>query len=317
MLDKAMNALTPNDEPNQSLAWPALPLQEWEPTRATLHMWTQIAGKVRMALTPHVNHWWEVPLYVSARGLTTSPIPYDRRAFEIEFDFLDHNRVIRASDRAKKFVPLYPRPVADFYDELMAALRAMDLTTKIWPTPVEIADPIPFPDDVQHASYDSESVSRFHRILLQSDAIFKHFRGRFLGKSSPVHFFWGSFDLAVTRFSGRRAPARAGADSVTRDAYSHECCSAGFWPGSGDVAGPAFYSYAAPVPQGYSGCKVLPPAAFFHSKLGEFLLMYDEIREAPSPETLLTDFLQSTYEAAANSANWDRAALEYPAYGAS
>lgn len=291
-------------------AWPVLPLQEWEATRATLHMWTQVVGKVRLALSPHVNHWWEVPLYVSARGITTSAIPYGEHIFEIEFDFLDHNLAIRSSNGTTKFVPLYPRSVADFYREVMAALRAIGIEVKIWPTPVEIPDPIPFVDDEQHASYDSEYVNRFHRILLQSDSIFKEFRGRFTGKASPVHFFWGSFDLAVTRFSGRRAPEREGADPITREAYSHECCSAGFWPGSGEITGPAFYSYTSPAPEGYSTYRVVPSAAFYHSGLGEFILMYDEVRRAASPAVAVLDFLQSTYEAGAILGRWDRAALE-------
>ncbi|HWR54316.1 MAG TPA: DUF5996 family protein [Bryobacteraceae bacterium] len=294
----------------ESTPWPALPLEEWAATRATLHMWTQIVGKVRLALSPHVNHWWEVPLYVSARGMTTSPIPYGERIFEIEFDFLNHNLVIRGSDRATKFVPLYPRSVADFYREVTAVLHALAIDVKIWPTPVEVPDPVPFPDDDRNASYDPEYVSRFHRVLLQADAVFKEFRSRFIGKVSPVHFFWGSFDLAVTRFSGRRAPEREGADAITREAYSHECSSVGFWPGSGDVAGPAFYAYAVPEPPGYAAVPVRPPAAFYDSKLKEFILMYDEVRRAPEPEAALLQFCQSTYEAGANLAGWDRAALE-------
>jgi len=307
-----MDDLSTERRVDEAARWPPLPLEEWKPTCATLHMWTQIVGKVRLALSPHVNHWWEVPLYVSARGMTTSPIPYGARVFEMEFDFLDHNLAIRSSDRATKFIPLYPRSVADFYREVMAALRAMGMEIEIWPKPVEVPDPIPFPNDEQHASYDSQYVTRFHHILLQSDVIFKEFRGRFIGKASPVHFFWGSFDLAVTRFSGRRAPEREGADPITREAYSHECSSAGFWPGSGDVTGPAFYSYTSPAPQGYSTYRVLPPAAFYHSGLGDFILMYDEVRRTASPKATLMDFLQSTYEAGANLAHWDRAALEYP-----
>lgn len=291
-------------------AWPALPLEEWEATRKTLHMWTQVVGKVRLALTPHVNHWWEVPLYVSARGMATSPIPYGERVFEIEFDFINHNLAIRGSDGATKFVPLYPRSVADFYREVMAVLHAIGIDVKIWPTPVEVPNPVPFPDDHRNASYDPEYVGRFHRILLQTDAALKDFRSRFVGKVSPVHFFWGSFDLAVTRFSGRRAPKREAADAITREAYSHECSSAGFWPGSGDVTGPAFYAYAAPEPQGYAAHPVRPAAAFFHPTLREFILMYDEVRRAPQPKAVLLEFCQSTYEAGADLAGWDRAALE-------
>ncbi len=307
------NSSTDTTAREEATLWPALPLEEWRATCATLHMWTQIVGKVRLALSPHINHWWEVPLYVSTRGMTTSPIPYGERVFEMEFDFLDHNLAIRSSDRITNFVPLYPRSVSDFYREVMAVLGAMGLEIKIWPKPVEVSDPIPFPEDEEHASYDFKYVTRFHRILLQSDAIFKEFRGRFIGKVSPVHFFWGSFDLAVTRFSGRRAPEREGADPITREAYSHECSSAGFWPGSGDVTDPAFYSYTSPAPQGYSTYRVLPPTAFYHSGLGNFILRYDEVRHAASPKSTLMDFLQSTYAAAANLANWDRMALERPA----
>ncbi len=293
--------------------WPPLPLAEWEATRATLHMWTQIAGKVRLALSPHVNHWWETPLYVSARGMTTSPIPYGGRVFEMEFDFIDHNLAIRGDEGETKFVPLYPRSVADFYRETMAVLRAMGIDVKIWPKPVEIADPIPFPEDERHASYDPEHVSRFHRILVEADAVLKEFRAGFIGKASPVHFFWGSFDLAATRFSGRRAPPRPGADAITREAYSHECSSAGFWPGGGAVTGAAFYSYAAPEPAGYAASAVRPPPAFYDSGLGEFILMYDEVRQAGSPKAALLEFFQSTYEAAADLGKWDREALERPA----
>jgi uncharacterized protein DUF5996 len=303
----------PLEAAQQLIPWPPLPLREWDATRATLHMWTQVVGKVRLALSPHVNHWWEVPLYVTPRGMTTSPIPYGERVFEIDFDFLDHNLAMRASDGKNKFVPLYPRSVADFYREFMAALHAMGIEVKIWPKPVEIADPIPFPDDHQHAAYDPEYVNRFHEILLHADAIFKEFRGKFIGKASPVHFFWGSFDLAVTRFSGRRAPEREGADLITRDAYSHECSSAGFWPGGGEITGPAFYSYTSPEPRGYSKYAVLPPAAFYHTGIKEFILMYDDVRSAASPKATLQDFLQSTYEAGANLGKWDRGALEMPA----
>ncbi len=273
-------------------------------------MWTQIAGKIRLALSPHVNHWWEVPLYVSAAGLSTSPIPYRHRLFELEFDFLSHNLVIRDSSGAIKYVPLYARPVADFYRELMAVLDSIGIEVRIWPKPVEIPDPIPFPEDTVHASYDPAAVARFHRILMSVHTALTEFRGAFLGKASPVHFFWGSFDLAVTRFSGRRAPEREGADAITREAYSHECSSAGFWPGSGPVSDAAFYSYTSPEPRGYSEYPVRPAKAFYHPELKEFVLMYDDVRRASSPEGALRDFLQSTYEAGANLGNWDRAALE-------
>jgi hypothetical protein len=231
---------------------------------------------------------------------------------ELEFDFLSHNLEIRDSARAKKYVPLYPRSVADFYRELMAVLHSISIDIKIWPTPVEIPDPIPFPDDTTHASYDAFAVGRFHRILMTLHCVLTEFRGAFIGKSSPVHFFWGSFDLAVTRFSGRRAPEREGADHITREAYSHECSSAGFWPGSGSgpVADPAFYAYSAPEPPGYSQQRVLPAEAFYHGDLKEFVLMYEDVRRASSPKKALLDFLQSTYEAGAELGKWDRAALE-------
>ncbi|MBZ5586472.1 MAG: DUF5996 family protein [Acidobacteriia bacterium] len=296
--------------PAENPTWPPLPLEEWAATYATVHMWTQIVGKVRLALSPHWNHWWETPLYVSARGLSTTLIPYGERAFEMEFDFIDHNLALRGSDRAARYIPLYARSVADFYREFMAVLGATGIEVKIWPHPVEVPDPIPFPDDVQHAAYDPEYVGRFHRVLLQADAAFKEFRAGFLGKASPVHFFWGSFDLAVTRFSGRRAPERQGADAVTRDAYSHECSSVGFWPGGGGVSGPAFYSYAAPEPEGFSSALVRPAAAHYDQNLHELILMYDEVRRAPRPKAALLEFCQSAYEAAATLGGWERASLE-------
>jgi uncharacterized protein DUF5996 len=293
--------------------WPALPLEQWRDTYATLHMWTQIVGKVRLAQCPPVNHFWEVTLYVSARGLTTSPIPYEGGIFEIEFDFLEHRLVIRTNSGSSKSISLLPMSVADFYQAFMEAMRSLGINVKIWPMPVEIPDPIPFDQDFIHASYDREAVSRLWRILISVDTVFKEFRARFIGKDSPVHFFWGSFDLAVTRFSGRRAPEREGADPITREAYSHEVISAGFWPGSGDVKGPAFYAYAAPEPEGFSKSIVQPGNAFYQPQMREFLLMYDEVRGASSPRDTLLEFLQSTYEAGANLGKWDRAALEQPA----
>ena len=290
--------------------WPALPLAEWQETYATLHMWTQIVGKVRLALAPRVNHFWEVTLYVSARGLTTSPIPYERGIFEIEFDFLHHNLVIRTSEGANQTIALAPRSVADFYKEFTATLASVGIHVKIWPVPVEVPNPIAFDKDFTHASYDRDAVSRFWRILISVDTIFKEFRGRFIGKDSPVHFFWGSFDLAVTRFSGRRAPEREGADPITKEAYSHEVISAGFWPGGGDIKDAAFYVYAAPEPEGFSKSAILPSQAFYHPQMKEFFLMYDDVRRATSPRTTLLDFLQSTYEAGANLGKWDRAGLE-------
>ena len=293
-------------------SWPALPLEAWRDTYATLHMWSQIVGKVRMAQSPLTNHWWEVPLYVSPRGLRTSAIPYRNGIFEVEFDFLHHNLVIETSEGSSKTIPLAPRSVADFYKEFMAALATLGIEVKIWKMPVEIPDPIAFDRDTQHASYDPEYVTRFWRILVAVDSIFSEFRSRFIGKSSPVHFFWGSFDLAVTRFSGQRAPEREGADPITREAYSHEVISAGFWPGGGEIKGPAFYAYAAPEPAGYGQSPVRPGKAFYHPEMKEFFLMYDDVRTDPFPRTAVLEFLQSTYEAGANLAKWDRAELERP-----
>ena len=293
-------------------AWPALPLSAWKDTYATLHMWTQIVGKVRLDLSPHVNHWWEVPLYVSARGLTTSPIPYGRGVFEVQFDFIDHRLDVSTSAGEMKSISLEPRTVADFYAEFMSLLKSLDIEAKIWRMPVEIPSPIRFDQDRVHRSYDPEFANAFWRILVNVDGIFKEFRARFVGKVSPVHFFWGSFDLAVTRFSGRRAPERPGADAMTREAYSHEVSSVGFWPGGGDVEGAAFYSYAVPQPEGFGQRQARPAAAFYDKQLGEFLLMYDDVRTAASPREALLTFCQSTYEAAADLANWDRAALERP-----
>ncbi len=279
-------------------------------TYATLHMWTQIVGKVRLALSPKVNHWWEVPLYVSARGLTTSPIPYEKGIFEIEFDFIDHKLNVFTSVGERKSIRLESRAVADFYAELMAILRSLGIEVNIWDMPVEIPSPIRFNEDRIHAAYDPGYAHSFWRILLNVDSVFKEFRSRFIGKVSPVHFFWGSFDLAVTRFSGRRAPERAGADSITKEAYSHEVISVGFWPGGGDIKGAVFYAYAAPQPAGFAEHPVRPAAAFYNQQMGEFLLMYDDVRTAESPRDALLDFCQSTYEAGANLAKWDRRELE-------
>lgn len=295
---------------DQPECWPALPLDSWKQTYATLHMWTQIVGKVRLALTPLVNHWWNVPFYVTARGLTTSRIPYGARAFELWFDFIQHKLVLETSEGVVKTLDLAPRPVAEFYNEFLRMLRSERIDVKIWHMPVEIPDPIAFDDDRVHASYDPQSVENFWRILLSVDAVFNQFRAGFIGKSSPVHFFWGSFDLAVTRFSGRRAPERPGADSITREAYSHEVISVGFWPGGGDVKDAAFYAYAAPEPQGFKEARVRPEAAFYNKQVSEFLLMYDDVRRSPSPSTSLLEFCQSTYDAGATLANWDRNNLE-------
>jgi len=294
-------------------AWPALPLEAWEPTRATLHMWTQIVGKVRLALSPYMNHWWQVPLYVSARGLTTSPIPYDGGTFEILFDFIDHDLLIWKCDGTTRKVRLAPKSVADFYAEVMAELRSMGITVKIWTMPVEIPRPIPFDEDRTHAAYDPDYANRFWRILVSADAILKEFRGRFIGKASPVHFFWGSFDLAVTRFSGRRAPEIPGADLITREGYSHEVSSVGWWPGDELVKGPAFYAYAAPEPSGFPKALVRPAAASYNTDLSQFLLKYDDVRGAASPRDTLLEFCQSTYDAAATLGKWNRAELEHDA----
>jgi hypothetical protein len=291
-------------------SWPELPLAAWQDTYATLHMWTQIVGKVRLALSPRLNQWWEVPLYVSARGLTTSPIPYENEIFEVQFDFIEHELIIHTSWGASKRMALEPQSVADFHAEFMSALRALGIEVKIWTMPVEVPNPVRFEEDTQHASYDREYAHRFWKVLVLCDSIFKEFRAGFIGKDSPVHFFWGSFDLCVTRFSGRRAPERAGADSVTREAYSHEVISAGFWPGGGDIQGAAFYAYAAPEPPGFAEQQVEPKAAFYHPQLHEFLLMYDDVRCAASPRQALLSFMQSTYEAGAKLARWDRKELE-------
>jgi hypothetical protein len=290
--------------------WPALPLDSWRETCATLHMWTQIVGKVRMRLTPLVNHWWNVPLYVTPRGLTTSNIPYGTRSIEIRFDFLAGRLVLECSDGLVRELPLRPMAVADFYREFMEMLRSAGVEVSIWHMPVEIPDPIPFDEDRVHAAYDAERVKTFWCILRSVDAVFHQFRARFTGKASPVHFFWGSFDLAETRFSGRRAPERPGADNMTREAYSHEVSSVGFWPGSGTMSGPAFYSYAAPEPQGFKEARVRPEAASYDKALGEFLLPYDDVRIAQSPSAELLDFCQSTYDAAAELGKWDRRLLE-------
>jgi hypothetical protein len=294
--------------------WPALPLDEWRDTYATLHMWTQIVGKVRLALTPLVNHWWNVPLYVTARGLGTGAMPCGDRDLEIEFDFIEHNLAINGSDGHRKVMPLVSRSVASFYRELMTSLDALGVQVHIWPKPVEVSDGIPFGQDEKHATYDPEQAYRFWRILVETEQVFYEFRARFLGKCSPVHFFWGSFDLAVTRFSGRRAPERPGADRITREAYSHECISHGFWPGGSwfgtDVKSPIYYSYTVPEPPGLRDEIIRPSQAYYDQRLSEFVLMYDDVRSAASPRQTLLDFLQSTYEAGANRAGWDRATLE-------
>jgi hypothetical protein len=297
----------------RSEAWPALPLSEWADTYATLHMWSQIVGKVRLALSPRVNHWWEVPLYVSARGLTTSPIPHGNGTFEVQFDFIDHKLDIVTTGGEISSLPLVPRTVADFYAEFMEMLHSLLIDARIWKMPVEIPNPIRFDQDRTHASYDPEYAHRFWRILVTADSIFKEFRSRFVGKVSPVHFFWGSFDLAVTRFSGRRAPERTGADRITREAYSHEVISVGFWPGGGDTKGATFYAYAAPEPPGFGDRPVRPAQSFYSKQMNEFFLMYDDVRALDSPRDAVLEFCQSTYDAGADLGKWDRANLERPA----
>jgi Family of unknown function (DUF5996) len=290
--------------------WPELSWEEWEDTATTLHLWTQIVGKTRLALTPRVNHWWNVPLYVTARGLSTSAMPYRSGLFEVEFDFIDHRLNARLSSGKSKSIELRPQSVAGFYGEYMELLRYLDVYVELKAKPVEVASPIPFAEDRQHASYDRDAVDRFWRILQHAETVFEVFRARFLGKSSPVHFFWGSFDLAVTRFSGKLAPPRPDADPITQEAYSHEVISAGFWSGNGGFGAPAFYCYAAPEPLGLKEKQISPAQAFYSRDLNEFLLRYDDVRQAKLPGQAVLDFLQSSYEAAANLAGWDRAALE-------
>ncbi|MFP5261880.1 MAG: DUF5996 family protein [Blastocatellia bacterium] len=295
--------------------WPSLPFQEWQDTCATLHMWTQVVGKIRLAHTPWVNHSWHSTLYVTSRGLTTSPIPYGGRTFQIDFDFIDHSLLIRTSLGEIKTMRLSPRPVADFYAELFDKLGELNLEVKIHATPNEVAAPIPFEKDYEHASYDADYANRFWRALVQADRVFKQFRARFIGKCSPVHFFWGSFDLAVTRFSGRRAPEHPGGvphlpDWVTREAYSHEVSSCGFWPGSVQAPRPVFYAYAYPEPDGFNAAEARPGGAGYDPALREFIFPYDDVRRAASPDEALLEFLQSSYDAAAGLGAWDRRELE-------
>lgn len=291
-------------------AWPALPLAEWSDTRDTVHMWTQIVGKVRHALSPHVNHWWEVPLYLCARGLTTSPIPCGLGTFEVNFDFIDHKLDIVSSWAPAVTVRLFTRSVAGFYREFMQDLAGLGIQVKIWPMPQEVPNPIRFDRDVTHARYDPIYANRFWRVLASVDMALKEFRSQFLGKVSPVHFFWGSFDLAFTLFSGRRAPERPGADPVTREAYSHEVTSVGWWPGSGDVKDAMFYAYAAPEPTGFREARIKPEKAYYDTKLSVFLLSYEEVRRSPDPKASILEFARSVYDASATLGNWDRAALE-------
>jgi hypothetical protein len=298
-------------------AWPSLPLESWADTSATLHMWAQIAGKIRLRYSAPINHGWHSTLYVTSRGLTTSPMAYGTRSFQIDFNFIDHALVVSTDDGSTARVRLEPQTVAEFYRKTMDALKSLELDVQIHGRPNEVPDPIPFASDEVHRAYDSQAVNRFWRVLVQCDRVFKQFRSPFIGKCSPVHFFWGAMDLAVTRFSGRRAPEHPGGipnlpDRVTREAYSHEVSSAGFWAGGGAIAYPAFYSYAYPEPPGFADAKVQPSQAFYSSDYREFVLPYDAVRTAADPDRTLIEFLQSTYAAAADLAQWDRAALEQP-----
>ncbi|HEY3412731.1 MAG TPA: DUF5996 family protein [Armatimonadota bacterium] len=309
-------AATGNTDASRDETWPPLPLSDWKDTYATLHMWTQVVGKVRLALAPKMNHWWQVPLYVTCRGLTTSPMPSGTRLCQIDFDFIDHVLRIESSTGEARTLGLQPCACADFYDQVIGALEALDIRPHMWPVPVEIPDPIPFKRDRVHSSYDPDAANRHSRILQQAFRVLSEFRARFTGKSSPVHFFWGSFDLTVSRFSGRPAPRHPNvpvmSDRITVPAYSHEVCSVGFWPGGYGYEDPAFYSYVYPTPSGYADAEVEPEGAFFSPALGEFVLPYEIVRTAANPDATLLAFAQSAYEAAADLAGWDRAALEDP-----
>jgi Family of unknown function (DUF5996) len=296
--------------------WPALSLQDWLATRDTLHMWLQIVGKIRLAQSAPINHSWHTTLYVTSHGLTTSPIPHGERTFQINLDFVAHRLVIMSSDGQTSGFSLQPMSVAAFYQHAMDELQRLQLPVHIVASPNEVADGVPFKKDDQHRSYDSDAVNRFWRMLVQADRVMKIFRSRFIGKCSPVHLFWGAMDLAVTRFSGRRAPEHPGGipnlpDRVTREAYSHEVSSCGFWAGTPPVDYPAFYSYAYPEPKGFANAAVRPDGAFYSQDFREFVLPYDVVREADSPDAVLLEFLQSTYDAAATLGQWDRAALEW------
>jgi hypothetical protein len=293
-------------------AWPSLPLAEWQDTHDTLHMWLQIVGKTRLALAPRQNHWWHVPLYVSARGLTTSLIPYGSRGFEVEFDFIDHRLIVETSEGAVREIALRPRAVADFYREYTGVLAGLGIGVNLWPVPVEVDRAIPFPEDRVHASYDAGHAHRFFRMLAHADRIMKRFQGRFLGKTSPVHFFWGAFDHALTRFSGRRAPEAKDAGPMMREAMSHEEISVGFWPGSGAVPEPAFYTYTRPEPRGLPSAAIRPAGAYYSQELADFILPYEVVRAASSPDELVLEFFQTAYDAGATLAGWDRTALDRP-----
>jgi hypothetical protein len=300
--------------------WPRLGLNDWADTQSTVQRWTQIVGKTRLAFAPMQNHWWQVVLYVTERGLTTSPIPYDDgRAFDISFDFVDHTLITQASDGDGRTLPLKPQSVADFYAEFMSTLRSLGIEAKILPVPMEMPDAMRFTEDRTHASYDPEAVHRFWQVLVHADRTLKEFRAGFMGKSSPSHFWWGGFDLACTRFSGRTAPLHPGGipncpDWVMVEAYSHECISAGFWPGNvgGPVTEPSFYAYSYPEPPGYNVAPVGPEGAYYHPVMREWVLPYETVRASADPERALLEFLQSSYQTAANLAKWDRGSLERP-----
>ncbi len=309
MLQEATNQRSATAE-----VWPALPLDAWRETYGTLHMLSQIIGKIRLAQAIPVNHWWHVTLHLTSRGLTTLPMPCGGRSLQIDFDFIAHQFLFATSDGGVRSLELKSRAVANTYQEIQAVLSSLGIQVPIWPVPVEVADPIPFEKDTRHAAYDPVYAQRFWRILSQASRVLAEFRSRFLGKASPIHFFWGSFDLAHTRFSGRRAPEHPSVpgmpDRVVREAYSHECSSVGFWPGGGSIAGAAFYAYAYPEPAGYREAPIQPAKAFFSKELAEFILLYDDMRELPDPDQALLDFAQSTYEAAADLGRWNRPALE-------
>ena len=299
--------------------WPGLALEEWSETQTTLHRWIQMAGKTRLALAPMQNHWWQTVLYVTSRGISTSPVPYDGRSFEVAFDFIDHELILETSDGERVSTPLAPRVVADFYREYLELLHSIGVDVKIFPVPMELADTVRFDQDRIHTAYDPDAAHRCWQILAHADRALKRFRGRFVGKSSPSHFWWGAFDLSCTRFSGRPAPVHPGGvpntpDYVTREGYSHECISAGWWPGTvgGAVAEPAFYAYSYPEPQGCDVAPIRPDGAYYNLQLHEWILPYERVRTAADPETTILEFFQSTYEAAADRAGWDRAALERP-----
>jgi hypothetical protein len=303
-----------DDMVEDSAIWPdGLPLVQWRETHDALHMWMQIVGKTRLALAPSENHWWHVALYLSARGLTTSAIPYGLRTFEIEFDFIDHRLIVQTSDGEIRDMALRSQAVADFYREYMRVLAELGIAVKLWPVPVEVDRAIPFPEDRAHASYEAAHAHRFFQMLAQADRVTKRFKGRFLGKSSPVHFFWGACDLALTRFSGRRAPEPMDTPSpMMREAMSHEEISVGFWPGSGSVTEPAFYAYARPEPPDLAGASIRPAAAYYSREFADFILPYEAVRSASRPDEAVLDFYQSVYAAAADLARWDRGALDRP-----